>query len=44
MPDLNEMNGDEVLQHAVHYEFPQGLTLGQAVIEDEFDKVPLIVN
>ena len=44
MPNLIEMNGEEALQDAVHSEFTQDFTLGQAVIEGEFEKLLLDVR
>lgn len=44
MPDHMELNGEDVLQHAVHSEIPQDFTLGQAVIESEFNKILLVAN
>ena len=44
MPDLMDMNGEKVLQHAVNSEYPQDFTLSQAVIEGESDELLLMVN
>ena len=33
MPDLVEINGEEVIENAVHSEYPQDFTMSQAVIE-----------
>ena len=44
MPNLMESNGEEVLQHAVHSEYPQDFTLSQVVIEGESYKLLLIVK
>ena len=44
MPDLTEINGEGVLQHAANPQLPQDFTLGEAIIKSESDKILVCVN